>query len=159
MKENPTDKDIRKDMMPGRIIADGYLGNDERSLEQIVNEDLSVLSSLGVTHEALAERMQDITDKALEGFGDPIDVEPSYTAQVLEFMGFLGCPYKDGKRLAKRNTYVADNETGETMIWSDMNIHLIGKHGFFEGKGAQYRLDPRRLVQFLRLADTDLKDA
>lgn len=151
MKKNPKEDDIRRDMMPGRIIADGYLGSDERNLDEIVREDMGVLEQLGVTAEALTDRMQEITDLALKGFGDQVNIEPGYSAMVKEFMGFLGCPYKDGKRLAKRNTYVINEATGERMVWSDMNIHLIKEHGFFEGKGAQYRLDPRRLAAFLGL--------
>lgn len=156
MKENPQEHDIKKDMAPGRIIADGYLGTDTRTLEAIIAEDEAVLASLGVTKEQVAAKMQAITMAALEGFGDPLDIEDTYTAQALEFMGFHGCPFKDGKRLAKRNTYVTNKKTEESMVWSDLNIHLIEKHGFFEGKGAQYRLEPAHLVPFLGLtAETE----
>ncbi|HHU12027.1 MAG TPA: hypothetical protein GXZ64_02220 [Clostridiaceae bacterium] len=151
MKKNPEENGIRRDMMPGRIIADGYLGDDERNLDEIVREDLSVLAQLGVTAEALADRMQAITDLATEGFGDQVRIDSGYLAHAEEFMGFLGCPYKDGKRLDKRNTFVVKETTGERLTWSDMNIHLIRAHGFFEGKGARYRLDPHHLVTFLGL--------
>lgn len=154
MKENPQERDIKKDMAPGRIIADGYLGSDTRTLEAIIAEDEAVLTSLGVTKEQVAAKMQAMTMAALEGLGDPMDIDDTYTAQALEFMGFHGCPFKDGKRLAKRNTYVTNRLTEESMVWSDLNIHLIDKHGFFEGKGAQYRLEPNQLVRFLGLEAT-----
>lgn len=154
MKENPQERDIKKDMAPGRIIADGYLGSDTRTLEAIIAEDEAVLTSLGVTKEQVAAKMQAMTMAALEGLGDPMDIDDTYTAQALEFMGFHGCPFKDGKRLAKRNTYVTNKLTEESMVWSDLNIHLIDKHGFFEGKGAQYRLEPNQLVRFLGLEAT-----
>jgi hypothetical protein len=32
------------------------------------------------------------------------------------------------------------------MHWSDLNIHLIAKHGFFEGKGSAFRIEPKELI-------------
>jgi hypothetical protein len=33
--------------------------------------------------------------------------------------------------------------------WSDLSIHLIGAHGFFEGRGSFFRLEPAELVAIL----------
>jgi hypothetical protein len=37
-------------------------------------------------------------------------------------------------------------DTSSTIRWSDLNIHLIAEHGFFEGKGSSFRIEPARLV-------------
>jgi hypothetical protein len=36
--------------------------------------------------------------------------------------------------------------TGKTIRWSLLGIHMIEEHGFFEGRGATFRLDPKELV-------------
>ena len=40
-----------------------------------------------------------------------------------------------------------DEISGETLIWSDLSIHLIRDHGFYRGKGSPFRLEPRVLKQ------------
>ena len=45
MKVRPEMKDIERDMQAGRLSLDGFLGNDSRSLEAIINEDDSTLKT------------------------------------------------------------------------------------------------------------------
>jgi hypothetical protein len=33
--------------------------------------------------------------------------------------------------------------------WSDLSLHFIEAHGFFQGKGSPFRLEPRGLVEAL----------
>jgi hypothetical protein len=39
--------------------------------------------------------------------------------------------------------------TGTVVRWSDLNIHLIKAHGFFEGRGASFRIEPELLLSVL----------
>jgi hypothetical protein len=57
------------------------------------------------------------------------------------FCGYASCDWRI------RNT-VRDLElTGSNLI-----VHLIGEHGFFEGPASPYRTDPRALAELLELA-------
>ncbi|NLG57091.1 MAG: hypothetical protein GX540_01635, partial [Clostridiales bacterium] len=78
-----------------------------------------------------------------------------YLVKTEEYMGWLGCPFKDARRAAKRNTRVTDKATGQQMRWSDLSIHLIEEHAFFQGKGSPFRLEPEALAAFLRLPRPD----
>lgn len=158
MKKNPKESRIEEDMQPGRLVDDGFLGDDTRGLSDIIREDLAVLNKLGVSPERLGRKMRLITRAAMKGMEDPVEVD-GYEAYIYESRGWHGCPFKDNYRVAKRNTYVTDLKTGEKMRWSDLNIHLIQDHGFFQGKGAEFRLEPAELVKFLRLEpETDLEE-
>ena len=53
------------------------------------------------------------------------------------------------KRFAKRVTTIKLTESGEAISWSDLNIHLIEEHGFFEGKGSAFRIEPGELVRVI----------
>jgi len=41
--------------------------------------------------------------------------------------------------------------SGENLVWSDLTIHLIEEHGFYQGKGSPYRLDPSEVKRILEL--------
>lgn len=149
MKPNPADTALRTDMMEGRLVLDGFLGDDERPIPEIVWEDERQLAALGLTVQDLADAMRALTRKGIQGMGEPV-ANGAYTVVTQEYMGFIGCPFKDNRRSAKRNTTVT-NEHGEQFIWSDLGLHLIEAHGFFQGKGSVYRLEPVPLARFLHL--------
>ncbi len=150
MKQNPKDLLMRMDMAAGRLIKEGFLGEDDRPLTDIISEDLDVLAGLGVSQVELARAMRALTRRGMEGMGEMVDTG-DYLVTTEEFMGWLGCPFKDGRRAAKRNTLVQDKASGKQMRWTDLSIHLIETHAFFQGKGSAFRLEPAELAAFLKL--------
>ena len=79
---------------------------------------------------------------------------------------FLPCcsqlhPSADGpRRLAKEGEHGRHRKTIVTVrnlrlrkeiTFSDLNIHLIAAHGFYEGKGSPFRLEPVELAQVLEI--------
>ncbi len=154
MKENPRDALLRIDMEAGRLIKDGFLGTDPRPLSEIISQDLDTLAALEVSHVILGEAMRQLTRKGMAAMGEEVDTG-EYLVKTEEYMGWLGCPFKDARRAAKRNTRVTDKATGQQMRWSDLSIHLIEEHAFFQGKGSPFRLEPEALAAFLRLPRPD----
>ncbi|NLF20558.1 MAG: hypothetical protein GX588_04015 [Clostridiaceae bacterium] len=150
MKDNPAEKNIKHDMQPGELILDGFLGDDKRQLAEIIAADQETLQRLGVSAADLAKAMRALTRAGMRALGGQAE-EGDFLVQSEEWMGWLGCPFKDAKRAAKRLTTVTKRSTGETIVWSDLHIHLIEEHGFFEGKGASHRLEPDELIRFLGL--------
>ncbi len=150
MKENPKDALLRIDMEAGRLIKEGFLGEDERPISDIISADLDTLTELEVSHVELARAMRRLTRRGMEGMGEVVDAG-DYLVKSEEYMGWLGCPFKDNRRAAKRNTQAVDKQTGREMRWSDLSIHLIEQHAFFQGKGSAFRLEPAELASFLRL--------
>jgi hypothetical protein len=146
MKENPRDALLRVDMEAGRLIKDGFLGEDHRPLSDIISQDLDTLAGLQVSHVELGRAMRRLTRKGMAAIGETVDAG-DYLVKTEEYMGWLGCPFKDARRAAKRNTLVRDKE----MRWSDLTIHLIEEHAFFQGKGSAFRLEPEALAAFLGL--------
>ncbi len=143
MKENPIELKLRQDM------TESLLGGDTRPLSEIIESDLAELSAAGLTQRQLAEAMRALTEKGLARQG--IETRAGdHTVLVEEYMGRIGCPFKHAVREAKRNTTVTDGK-GKTLRWSDLSIHLIEAHGFFQGLGSPYRLEPLELAAFLGL--------
>jgi hypothetical protein len=155
MKQSPNFSKIQEKMRAGELTAEGYLGNDTRSLVDIISDDNKTVKSLNMSHEEIAKKMQLLTDAGKVTPEYPVLLFNRYTIQVNEYMGFMPCPFSDGIRIDKRNTMVTDEITKKSMNWTDMNIHLISSHGFYEGKGATFRIEPVDIVEFLKEIPND----
>lgn len=130
-----------------RLVAGGFMGADTRDVLEIIDADGAELSRLGVTKEQLAERMKRITVAAVLGLGTWVQIDEKAEARVLEARGSLVCPWPHPGTYLKRVTITRDTESGRSICWSDLNTHMIGEHGFFEGMGSQFRIEPRELVR------------
>ncbi|MBN1392038.1 MAG: hypothetical protein JW947_04460, partial [Sedimentisphaerales bacterium] len=114
-----------------------------------IDSDIYELTRLEVTAEKIAERMMEITNAAIPALGDWVQIGRNLSAKVDEAKGWLRCPWQHPARFAKRVTYVKNIESGQSIKWSDLNIHLIEKHNFFEGKGSPFRIEPAELVKII----------
>jgi len=131
------------------IAAGGFLGTDTRSVSEIIDCDMSELAELKITIEKIVGRMKEITNTAIPALGNWVQAGKKLTAKVEEAKGLLSCPWPHPARFAKRVTYVKNTESGQTIKWADLNIHLIEKHNFFEGKGSPFRIEPKELVEII----------
>lgn len=136
-------------MMPGIITAGGLIGSDKRDLVQIIEEDAAAVKALGLTHGGIAIRMNEIRNAAGEGLGEYVKISDTLAARVSSVRGRLRCPFGDPGLVPKFNTTVKKLETGEELTFTDLNIHLIEKHGFYQGRGALFRLEPATLAYFI----------
>jgi len=125
------------------------MGHDTRSVQEVIDADAGDLSRLGLTREQVAERMREITEVAISGLGSWVQIGDDLKGKVDEAKGWLVCPWPHKGKLAKRITVVKVIKTGEGIRWSDLNIHLISEHGFFEGKGSDFRIEPREIVRII----------
>ncbi|MEN8906688.1 MAG: hypothetical protein ABF289_12095 [Clostridiales bacterium] len=155
MKQSPKLSKIQDKMRVGELTSEGYLGKDDRSLTDIISDDYKTVKSLGISHNEIARKMQLLTDAGKLTPEYPVVLFNRYRIQVNEYMGFMPCPFSDGIRIDKRNTMVTDEMTEKSMYWTDMNIHLIEAHGFYEGVGARYRIEPIDIVEFLKAIPND----
>ena len=152
MKLKPDARHIQEDMQPGRLSLDGYTGQDTRSLDAIMNADQTVLRDLNTTAEAMGKVMRRITRAGMEAQGEPV-VFDGFEVEVTEYMGWIPCPFKDNRKFGKRIANVTNLATGEHLSWTDVGVHLIKDHGFFQGIGSPFRLDPAHLYSFLRMSE------
>ncbi len=132
-----------------RLVADGFMGDDPRILEEILDHDAAEMAGLGTTVDAIADRMQELTDLARTGLGTTVKLEDRLEGFVQETRGAMVCPWPHSGSYSKHVTTVRRTDTGETIRWSDLSIHFIRAHGFFEGRGSHFRLEPKDLVRIL----------
>jgi len=149
MKRVPKWRDIEEMMKPGRLTRDGMLGSDPRPLEEIIESDGATVARLGLTHGDIARRLEELTAASMERLGDPVIVEETYEVRVEEARGSLPCPFKHPGRWRKAVTYCRHLPTGESIAWTALGVHMIEAHGFYEGRGSPFRLDPERIARLL----------
>lgn len=152
MKTTATLQQLEAILRSSALVADGFMGNDTRSVQEIIDADRAELERLGVSSEQIAERMGQMTQAAIPQLGNWVAIGTDCQGRVQEARGRLVCPWPHPGRFAKRVTTVqrmGDDQVVWCLTWSDLNIHLIREHGFFEGRGSTFRNDPEALKRML----------
>jgi hypothetical protein len=149
MKQSPQDQSLHSRLHASRFSAEGFLGDDARSVDEIVAADEQTLEELGVSREELAAAMRDSLDRARNGLGTPVEVRPNVTAVYYESMGRIPSPFRGEGVFEKGEAVLTDTGSSRTLIITPLSIHLVEAHGFFQGQGSRYRIDPRTAVELL----------
>jgi hypothetical protein len=150
MKQSPRDKKLEEVLRSTKLVAGGFMGTDTRHPIEIIEQDLAELERLGVTPIQVADRMRELTELAKPRLGSWIDhMTIKLRVKSEDFKGSLVCPWPHPGQFDKRITTVEQIETGNQISWTDLNIHMIAEHSFFEGVGAFFRIEPAEVVSIL----------
>ncbi len=147
--QSPLLDQVEERMRPDPSYRHGYLGSDPRKLIQILMEDHKTVTSLGLTHEMIAERLRRITAAAARGMGDPVLIDNRHIVKVQAARGKIPCPWGHPGLYPKTHTELRCTECDKILAWSDLSLHMIEAHGFYQGKGSPYRLEPEDIGRFL----------
>ena len=145
-KKPPHTQRLEEILRSSKLVYGSFMGSDTRSASDIINADLAEISRLGVTSQHIAARMQEITDTAQTGLGNWVEIDKNHRAIIEEAKGIMVCPWPHPGKFAKRITTVELTESGQSIRWADLNIHLIAEHSFFEGRGSAFRIEPEKLI-------------
>ena len=151
MKQTPEYDAIQRQMAPGVITLDGFLGTDTRKLIDILNADDAIVRRAEITHEQIAQRMQYFRDAGLDGLGEFMTIDNNFDVRVDSVRGKLPSPFGGPGMYEKVNTTVINKTLGREVTYTDLHIHFVRDHGFYEGKGSPYRLDPEELIAVLEV--------
>lgn len=151
MKQTPALDQAQRRMRPGAITRDGLLGDDPRSLGEILDDDQAEVQRLGLTHALIAARLRELRAAGAAGLGLAVPVEPYFEVTVEGARGALPCPFGHPGMVAKATVTVRNTRLDEQVRFTDLNIHLIDGHGFYGGRGSAYRLEPCRLARVLMI--------
>lgn len=138
-------------MRPCGGLSHSYLGNDQRKLSRILADDQLTVNSLGLSHEVIATKLQEITERARQGWGDPVNLDDIFEVEFHEARGVISCPWGHPGLYRKSHIKLKHIDSGLIIVWSDLGIHFIEQHGFYQGRGSPYRLEPKQLKKILQL--------
>ena len=146
---------LEQTLRQASATREGLLGRDERGLAAILQADAEAIRRHGLTHAHIAQHLLALRQAGWEGLGEPVPVPPHFEVRVDAARGTLPCPFGDQGSFAKVNTTVHNLERGKEITFTDLNIHLIAAHGFYEGHDAQFRLDPEQLIDTLEMGKSN----
>ncbi len=153
MKQTPQESKIFANFKPGKISKDGFLGDDARHVHDIVKADLFALSKLKVTKEEIADRLQFFMDQGKKALEKEVDLG-DFTVNIFWSKGMLPCPFGEHGLHHKITAKVFNKKLNNQIIFSQLNVHLIREHGFFEGKGSIFRMEPDEVVKVLDIRNS-----
>lgn len=140
----------------GEIGKGTFLGSDTRKLAEILEQDRLQVETLGLTNEAVADRLDALSRVAKDHMGDPVTVEGRYELKAVEARGVIPCPWAHPNGLfPKSHVELKDLVRGGTLVWTDLSVHMIRDHGFYQGAGSPYRIDPALVRQILFPSKSD----
>jgi len=149
VKRDPQLQAVVARMAPGALCREGFLGSDCRALEEILVADGAAVAALGLTHGEIADRLSDVYQAAVAGLGTRVDIADGVTAAWREAMGRIPCPWPGDGTFAKGEVVVEDAGSGRGFVFTALSVHLIRRHGFYQGRGSRYRLEPEHLAAVL----------
>jgi len=150
-------ENLEENMIPGKSSDGGFLAVGEKLME-VYKVDKETIKRLGVDYSRIAEELENvikassateittyrnlsITKNATFGWQDC----PFGCTDKLELMGL-----ESGNTKGSADYHVTNTDTGDELFFSDLHIHLVRDHHFFEGH-TKYRLDPEQCIKILRI--------
>jgi hypothetical protein len=147
MKQSPEERKVMERMAPGALSREGFLGSDTRRLSEIVDADHAEAVRAGTTLDALADQLRSVQDAAVAGLGTPVAVGEHLTALHREGMGRIPCPFGACGTFPKGEIELAADAAGPSIVFTPLSVHLLTRHGFCQGRGSRYRLEPAALAR------------
>jgi hypothetical protein len=147
-KRSPREAAVMARMAPGVLSMHGFLGDDPRSLNEIIDADAAELERLGLPRDAVADRLAELRDAAVDGLGSDVQIGDGVTAAHREAMGRLPCPF-GGCGVFPKGEVVVTLPDGNVLRFTALSIHMIREHGFFEGRGSRYRVEPAVVARLI----------
>jgi len=150
VKPDPAEKELRERMRPGILAKDGFLGTDSRTIADIIEADVAEIEAAGLDTARIAELLEDLLLAAEEALETPRRLcGGAVTVRFIEGMGRIPCPFACGFR--GRKGVVELTSPTLNLQFTALHAHLIRGHGFFQGRGAAFRLEPADAVALYRI--------
>mgnify|MGYP000930069307 CR=1 FL=1 len=145
LKADPTLFDTEQKLRQGN-----YLRGESRQLRRLLDDDAALVASLDVDMDHLTGQMERLYREAAPAFGDPVVVDGKYEVSVREDRGKTACPWGDRFFAQKAVVYAKNLKTGISIKFSLLGLHMLKRHGFFQGAGSPFRIEPEDLKNFFQ---------
>lgn len=89
MKESPQSKKLEEMLRSSKLSAGGFMGQDSRSVSELIDNDLAIITASGLTKEQVAARMREITNMAIPLLGNWTEIDRSCMPELMKPKGRL----------------------------------------------------------------------
>ena len=140
--------DIEKLLKPGELSLEGFLGNDTRSIDEIISADKAEFTRLQLSVASIISRLEELEEEGKDIMEREQSVEGRYSIKVRDDRGPMPNP-TGGKALRKGDITLKDRCSGKSIRYNDLTILMLKEFCFCSGKGSDYRLEPQILKEIL----------
>lgn len=148
MKMTPAMAEAQNNMQPGVITEEGFLGDETIPISDMIARDEGEMADAGLSYEDTAEKLAYFLLEGQRGLGEPVTIDEKWLIRVIDPRGKLPCPFRDGF-FHKMTAEITRKSTGESLIVTDLSIHLLREHHYIEGRGSHFRLEPQVVKRVL----------
>ena len=134
-----------------KLIQGNYMRGESRGLSRLIDDDKALVSSLDLDMEIVTNLLDRLYHEACAGMGDPVQVDGKYEVSLREDRGKMACPWSDRYFAPKALVSARNIKNDRTIRFSVLGLHMIKQHGFFQGIGSPFRIEPQDLKSFFEL--------
>lgn len=134
-----------------RLRQGNYMRGETRNLRNLLEDDLALVASLDLQMDFIITELERLYREGLRDYGDPITVDGKYEVEVREDRGKTPCPWGDRFFAPKTVVSARNLENGTILKYSLLGLHMIKRHGFFQGAQSPFRIEPSLLKKFFDL--------
>jgi len=149
MDQPPEQKKLRERLEPSFFSGTGFLGEDQRPIDEIVATDMQRIQTAEIELTELISRLKSAYETTKNALGAPVMIQPGVEGKFYESMGRIPSPFRGDGVFEKGEAHIKALDTGESLIITQLSLHLIEKYHFFQGRGCRYRIDPLRADRIL----------
>jgi hypothetical protein len=147
MKQPPSDR--RHTFETSKFSGSGFLGDDRRPVDEIIADDMRELERSGIARDDLVSALEEAYRKTRDALGDIVEVAPGVQAEFFESRGRVPCPFGGCGAFEKGEALLTASASQQPLIVTSLGIHMIKTHGFFQGRGSRYRIEPVETAKML----------
>jgi archaellum biogenesis protein FlaJ (TadC family) len=151
MKHAPQEESERRRLEPSKFSAEGFLGSDPRDVSEIIAEDQRMLDELRVDKQKVVESLTTIYSAAKAAQGAEVAIGKDLLAMFYESLGRIPSPFRGDGVFEKGEVALTHIPTGGKLYITALGINMIDRHGFFQGKGSRYRINPQDAMNIFGL--------
>jgi hypothetical protein len=149
MKQPPDDR--AKNFEASKFSGDGFLGGDPRPVDEIISDDTRDLERTGISRDDLATALETAYLKARNALGAIVEVAPGVQGEFFESRGRIPCPFRGCGVFEKGEAALSVSDSRKPVIVTSLGIHMIAAHGFFQGRGSRFRIEPVETARLLNI--------
>ncbi len=132
-----------------KLRKSNFMRGEIRTLRQLLDDDRALVYGLDLDLDSITRLLEKLYLEGSKGFGDQVLVEGKYHVSVREDRGKIPCPWGDRFFSPKATVFAENMRNGRKIKYSVLGLHMIRRHGFFQGVGSPFRIDPADLKDFL----------
>jgi len=142
MKKSPEEANLEDRLKPSIFSGGGFLGHDDRPINEIIADDLKALEEETINKNDLEKLLEKAFKQVKQGWGQKIQLSENLYGTFYESKGKIPSPFRGDGVFEKGEARIIHQKEDQELIITDLSLNLIKKHDFFQGKGSRYRINP-----------------